>query len=697
MTFAQVSGMRLLVSHIFLLLAVCSPAAADLDKASSPQSPAHFFHVAGDDPGAWPAILSSVGLVPGPVAPAGVVVIRDGTAAMENQWRDRVEQGAFLILEGESEIAAAFGFHPNSRRITARNIIDSHRPELHIIWERQLELPVFDLPTNAQVFAKERWSKAPLLAGFRLGAGAVLWAGVSPGSEGHERFPYILQALGDLGFAPPFHSARLWAFFDSSYRARVDLDYFARRWRNAGIGALHVAAWHYFEPSQENDAYLHRLIEACHRQAIHVYAWLELPHVSEAFWDKHPEWREKTAILQDAHLDWRKLMNLANPDCRQEVAEGLHSLIGRFDWDGVNLAELYFESLEGHDNPARFTPMNEDVRLQFQQIQNFDPLELFQTDSPRHHDANPEGLRQFLDFRARLARGMQEEWIAEIEKARQIKTHLDLVLTHVDDRFDTRMKDLIGADAGGLLPLLETHLFTFLIEDPATIWHLGPKRYPEIASRYQPLTRRWDKLAIDINVVERYQDVYPTKQQTGIELFRQIHLASKALPRVALYAEHSIFRADLAWLPSASAAVDRVERIGDKLVVESIAGIGVAWQGPALVDGQLWPITGDGIIWLPPGAHAIENAPMMPATRILDFNGNLKTAFATPNGVEFAYGSDTRAFAVVDGRPSRIEIDGVEAQSRIVNSGDRSVVFLPRGQHLVTIDGEKTHLSSIGY
>ena len=64
------------------------------------------------------------------------------------------------------------------------------------------------------------------------------------------------------------------------------------------------------------DEYLKQLIEACHRNAILVYAWLELPHVSEKFWADHPEWREKTGVGQDAQLDWRKLMNLQNPDCR---------------------------------------------------------------------------------------------------------------------------------------------------------------------------------------------------------------------------------------------------------------------------------------------------------------------------------------------------------------------------------------------
>ena len=41
------------------------------------------------------------------------------------------------------------------------------------------------------------------------------------------------------------------------------------------------------------------------------------------------------------------------------------------------MAELYFESLEGAGNPARFTPMNEDVRAAFRQEAGFDPKLLF--------------------------------------------------------------------------------------------------------------------------------------------------------------------------------------------------------------------------------------------------------------------------------------------------------------------------------
>src|SRR5205085_5857047 len=138
-------------------------------------------------------------------------------------------------------------------------------------------------------------------------------------------------------------------------------------------------------------------------------------------------------------------------------------------------------------------------------------------------------------------------------------------------------------DAARALDLVAEHDFTFLIEDPATVWHLGPQRYPEIARRYEPLTSRSDRLAIDINVVDRYQDVYPTKQQTGTELFELVHLAAGAFQRVALYFENSLLLPDLKLLPSAAAEVTRIERIGSKTVVTSAAGVGLPWKGPAMV------------------------------------------------------------------------------------------------------------------
>ena len=589
--------------------------------------------------------------------------------------RLKAERSAFS--KASSATAESLGIKPGSKRVIVRNVIDERAPKLGIIWEKAQELPVYELPSDARVFVKERWTGAPLMAGFRRGKGAVLWVATKPGVRGYERFPYVLQALTDLGLQPPLRSNRIWAFFDPSYRMRVDVDYFAERWRKGGVAALHVASWQYTEPDPERDEYLRKLIAACHRRAIQVYAWLELPHVGEKFWQDHPEWREKTALLQDAHLDWRKLMNLQNPDCFRAVADSTQKLIQRFDWDGVNLAELYFESLEGAANAARFTPMNEDIRNAYRAEAGIDPFTLFQTAKPDAHQLEP-----FLEWRAKLAKRMQSQWLGEIERARKSKPDLDIVLTHVDDRFDTRMRQLVGADAAAVLPMLGQHDFQFLIEDPATVWHLGPDRYSEIARRYAELTPKRDKLAIDINIVERYQDVYPTKQQTGVELFQLVQVASRAFQRVALYFENSIAKPDWPLLPAAGAVTKQYQRSGAKLIVECPQGLGVSWSGGVKVNGRPWPVSDGQTVWLPAGSFVLEPSNTVTA-RILDFNGELQTAAARTRGVDLSYQSGSRALAVLAGNIRRLEIDG--QQTMPVMLGEK-VLALPRGQHLVSID-----------
>ena len=664
---ARVGGLRgrrrLRACPTLLILTVCASAA----------NPPVTLTIDGGDPGAWPQILSSIGF------PQATVRAGSMTAPELLDW---VRGGAFAILEGESDLATKLGFIATKKHVVVRSVVDRRAPKLSIVWEKELQLPVFEVPKDARVFTEERWQHAPLVAGMKLGKGAVLWLASTPGQHGYERYPYLLQALCDLGLQPPVRSSRLWAFFDSAYRSRADVDYLAARWRRAGIGALQVAGWHTFERDPQADAYLRNLIAACHRHAILVYVWLELPHVSEKFWAEHPEWREKTALLQDAQLDWRKLINLNNAAAFEAARAGVRDLVGGFDWDGVNLAELYFESLEGAANPARFTPMSDDIRQEFAKSGGFDPLVLFGPAPP-----DEKKLRVFLDYRASLAGRMQRQWMDELEKIRADRPNLDLVLTHVDDRFDTRMHDLIGADAARTLPMAEQHDFTFLVEDPATVWNLGPQRYPQIAERYQPIVNRPEKLAIDINIVERYQDVYPTKQQTGVELFQLVHLASASFPRVALYFENSILPPDLPLLGAAAATPDALEVSGGELVVESKQNIGVAWDGPALVNGKPWPVRDDSTVWLPPGAHAIKPANRDVPWRVLDFNGTLRSASETPAGVEFAYESSSRAIAVLNFRPARVELDGVEAKADAMVSGGRFVLMLPRGQHLVSCTG----------
>jgi hypothetical protein len=324
--------------------------------------------------------------------------------------------------------------------------------------------------------------------------------------------------------------------------------------------------------------------------------------------------------------------------------------------------------------------MNGDVRALFQKQSGFDPIEIF---GARKDEAS---RRAFLDFRSELARRMQADWIAELESTRREKPYLDLVLTHVDDLLDTGMREAIGTDAGRVLPLLDTHAFTFLIEDPATVWHLGAQRYQSIVERYSALTSHHDKLGIDINIVDRYQNVYPTKQQTGTELFQLVHHAGANFQRVALYFENSLLPPDLKLLPSASATVTRIEKMGPKTIVDSASGVGLPWKGPALVDGQLWPAADEDTVWLPAGAHSVEPSDRPRGARLVRLNADLKAARAVnATTIEFAYQTTARAIAVLDRAPLRAQIDGSEEP---LQRAGPNTILLPRGQHVVTITTE---------
>jgi hypothetical protein len=241
------------------------------------------------------------------------------------------------------------------------------------------------------------------------------------------------------------------------------------------------------------------------------------------------------------------------------------------------------------------------------------------------------------------------------------------------------MRDALGADVSAALPLADEHDLTFLVEDPATIWNLGPQRYAEIARRYP----QSERLAIDINVVERYQDVYPTRQQTGTELFALVHQAATAFPRVALYFENSILAPDWKMLSAAAASVTRAVQTDGKRMVDSPRGVGIPWQGGALVDGKPWPVCDGSVLWLPAGAHTVEASPDDAGLRMETFNGELKSArVPRPGAIELTYQSSARALAVLNAKPVKLVVDGVEKAPVLLG---QQTIALPRGRHQVTI------------
>ncbi len=649
--------------------------------------PASIHYFLGCASPGWAAVFATFGLSAAAnpeQADVFVACAGPGSSELPAGW---LREGKLLVLEGDTPASRALGFVPSGKPpVEVRNVRDQHHPDLLIVWEQPLLLPSTVLPAGARILAEDRWTQTPLVGSFRSEAGNVLWLATGPGDSGYQRFPYLASALRDSGFVPPLRTQRLWAFFDSAYRQRADLHYLAKRWRAYGIGALHVSAWQHWEREPSRDDWLRALIEACHKQGILVYAWFELPHVSERFWAEHPECREQTALGQDAHLDWRKLINLSDPKCSERVKEQATSLLKGFDWDGANLAEIYYESLQGPGNPARFTPMNPAIRRAFQATHGFDPAELFRDGSPQHQTVNTQGLGQFLEFRRSQVKELHAEWLRFVaETTRAAHKPLHLVVTQIDDRFDTSVRDNLAADSQAILELMHQHPFTLLVEDPATIWHLGPSRYTQIANAYAPLTPYAARIAIDINIFPRYQEVYPTKQQTGMELYRLVHAAAAAFPRVALYFENTLSQQDLPLLAAAAVPDTVLHRDGAALMVESRHPVGLHWNGPAMVNGRDWAARNRQTLWLPAGRHRVEAGDAEPEFLLSHISADLRQVRGSGRHLELHYESASRAIATFNLQPKQIWLDGETYATEVWKAAEGYFVMLPPGEHLVRV------------
>jgi len=101
------------------------------------------------------------------------------------------------------------------------------------------------------------------------------------------------------------------------------------------------------------------------------------------------------------------------------------------------------------------------------------------------------------------------------------------------------------------------------------------------------------------------------------------------------------------------------------------------------VDGQPWPARDADTLWLPAGAHSLEEAAADNGPRLLRLNGELKAARSIDaRTIEFTYQSTARAIAVLDRTPRSVEIDSLPATP---GRAGATTLLLPRGQHIVTL------------
>jgi hypothetical protein len=646
-----------------------------------------------------------------------VIVPRSTAASLSEQDQDKlvewIERGGRAVIEGRSGLSERLGFAFSSRMLTVSHARDLLFPDSEITWARPAEVDRFEPPPVSTTLVEDSESKTPLAVASREGDGLIVYFATDLDPDtglGYARYPYAFEHLRQrFGFAPPLTASGAEFYFDPGLREQAQIEKLVASWQRDGIRAVYAAAWHFY-PKWSYD--YDRLIRLCHERGIAVYAWFELPQVSEKFWDEHPEWREKTATGRDTDAGWRKMMNLANDECRASVLDFVAELIDSHDWDGVNIAELGFDT-NGLGDAAAYAPMNADVRARFRKEASFDPQLLFDPLSLYYWQKNGDALARWSTFRSNLVR----EWlVAVLDRVGESRTRkqLDVICTALDSIHNPRVTEKTGADIRDVIALMKRYDFTLQVEDPAERWGNSPTRYREFGETYSKLVSDRSRLMFDINVVrDRVRGMGPTALMSGTELALAAASAVRAgNGRVAIYSEASLRPEDRALLPTvlgsaarlnatdpAAVAINKTVRVQlweDQLGIQNRSnGIEDGPNEPApVLDGERWVAGDNGEIIVPAGEHRIGGPAREEkftdrlgiGVRVKDISADVTRVERTSLGVAISYLSPRRSWVTVAREPRALRIDGQSIRASLHHSGSTWLVELPAGHHVVEIE-----------
>ena len=656
--------------------------------------------------GASPRVIPVPSLASATLGRDEILLIPHAAAAiMSGEDMSRVSQwvrdGGQLIVDGRSTLAEGMGVRYPGGTITAERVTDGAQTDLELKWRPAVVVERFRVPDPAVILTREAASRAGLAASFSHGAGRVLYLAtlLDPYSrDGTSRYPFLFEhALEAFDRRQPARARTTELYFDPGLRTDISIEDLAVQWRRMGVRVVYAAAW-VFDRRYTYD--YDRLIHVCHANGILVYAWFEFPQVTPAFWKDYPEWREVAAAGKTLP-SWRLAMNLANPACRQGAVHFMTSTLGRWAWDGVNLAELSFDGKADGDQPRAMVPLNEDVRRSFRAEHGFDPIALFDRASPHYWRRDVKGWRQFLDYRRDLVTELHRVFLTALRPF--AATGREVIVTILDSLQHPEVEADNGLDSAAIVSLLDETPFTLQVEDPARAWTDPPDRYLTLAQRYKAILPAGARFMLDINVVPS-RDVsathLPSALTVGTELLASARAARAASGRVALYGDATIRSADLELLSYAAAATTRVTRRERTWEVDSPVSVELPVSSEIKtfsLDGNDWPFWRPGYVLLPPGRHTLsaarakarwlDTSALRP--QLLQVSDPLLDMSTTNAGLLIEYDSPGPVYAAFARPPASVVVEGAET---LIQPGAREfggVVTLPPGHHRATVSGSR--------
>lgn len=601
-----------------------------------------------------------------------------------------IQAGGHILTEGQTPLSKALGIQWTGQTIRSRGGYDTGYEARKITWPRLENLKEISPRAGAQVLFRNEEDKKPIAIKQGVDMGAVLFYSrpiISNTGDLYQYFPYVHEHMeGVLKRTLRLRKDSLVTYFDWGYYYNQSPKAIARDFRSKGINQVHYSGWY---DTPDYWQFTKQFIHHAHSNGIRVYLWLELPMVTEQFWINHPEWRQKTASGQEAKIDWRYLMALEDPACMAAVKSYYERILNDYDWDGVDLAELYFESPGyGLDVVELFTPMSDAFRTTYEKTYGIDPIDILNPSSQYYYGKSSFRKNQLLKARKNLLTQLNKAFLNYFDT--EIEKDLDVVLTMIDVEVDQQMSDNIGIDSDQFIDLLHQYHFTLNIEDPFTLWALGPERYSIISNNYRQIIGKEEALTVDINIVNRLDTEVPHPKQTGVEFLNLLWESSQKFDQVAIYASHTPYDNDFSHATYALVqpiSFDTLET-GMNIQTQDSLFLEVPTEGKRVfVNGNPWPFYNDQGLYLTRGQQFIEiiDSAVEPRVQVVDIRGEIVAGLEKTNATFFRYNQKQTLYIGTQTPHIRVILDGNAYDSQWFFNGDTYYVQLPKGDHTVEL------------
>jgi uncharacterized protein YdaL len=614
-----------------------------------------------------------------------------------------IEEGGHVITDGKNFLAQDFGIRFTSTYLKVSRVRDQYFPEERISWHSSELLPKFEADDVEEIFCVDDVTEAPLVIGKTVGRGQLIFFGTrfDPYSQhGYSLYPYLLEYVRRyFKLGPIVRRENLEMYFEPGDRRTTSIEHLVRQWVTLGIHVVHVSGWHQY-PKYNYD--YKRLIDLAHANGILVYAWLEPPQVSQMFWKNNPQWREKNYKGDDVNPSWRYPVALTDKQCVDTMVTIFRAFLDQYDWDGVNLAELYFEAGKGFDNPNLFTPMHPSAQKEVRRRYGIELKSIFDPHSPFYWKTNPAVKAAIVEYRVGVIKEVYERLLTAFADAAMKKAGFQIIVTALDNYGSPELREFIGVDMDQLLDLQKKFGFVLQVEDPEHLWSTSPTRYLSIGKQYADRIGDRGKILLDLNILAfRKPDVvtpFPTLIPTGTESFELIHAASLGAPRLTIYSEASANPQDLRFFSYALASEVMYRHEGNGYEVESprsfVLTLPPETKSVAIDGVPLSPVR-ENLFLIPAGMHTIwtnvDQGASFSAyslqTRILSCTGNILSCVYEVRSVVFDYESDTRTLVSINREPSSVTVDGREHTFSALKGNDCYSLMLPAGKHTARIVG----------